>query len=376
VDLTGPSVAAKVDTGTWMNLYTDGAHVYLLDPGKPDKSPQKNKNGAVQVASVEERALAGSLDAGRAPRGLYPDERGGQVFIPGDGPPGASGGELRVIRGAQLAATLEVARSPKLLKRAHDVVYVVGEKAVTLVDPGALKVAATIPLTKGNDDLVEDDDLPTELAVSPDGKRAFIHYGVQNKVVVLDLEANRAVGSTKTGRGGKKLFGNVMGGMFGIAGFLAAGYSPWASTAPTMLAIRPDGRFAYAINSQTKDVTVVDSSTAEAVEMIGGGGYALKVLAGGAMAVVSGGKIQIVDTVRNAKTAELELPDLQGLAVSPDGAHAVALAKRVVVLIDGVSGKETARLTDLLGPRDVVFESAASDGASEARSSSTSPATE
>jgi hypothetical protein len=110
--------------------------------------------------------------------------------------------------------------------------------------------------------------------------------------------------------------------------------------------------------------------------MIGGGGYALKVLAGGAMAVVSGGKIQIVDTVRNAKTAELELPDLQGLAVSPDGAHAVALAKRVVVLIDGVSGKETARLTDLLGPRDVVFESAASDGASEARSSSTSPATE
>jgi hypothetical protein len=252
-----------------------------------------------------------------------------------------------------------VAQHPKLLKRAHDVVYVVGEKAVTLVDPGALKAIATIPLEKGDDDLVEDDDLPTELAVSPDGKRGFIHYGFHHKLVVLDLEANRAVGSAKTGRGGKKLFGNIMGGMFGFAGMLAAGYSPWVYTAPTMLAVRPDGRFAYAINSQTKDVTVVDGATAEAVEMIGGGGYALKILAGGAMAVVSGDKIQIVDTVRNTKTAELELPELRGLAVSPDGAHAIATGKRLVVVLDG-RGEEIARLTDLLGPSDLVFESAGS----------------
>jgi DNA-binding beta-propeller fold protein YncE len=361
VDLTGPSVAAKLDTGTWVNFYTDGAHFYLLDAGKPDKSPQKNKNGAVQVASLEQRALAGSLDAGRGPRGLYQDEQGGQVFIPSDGPPGTTQGQLRVLRGAQLAATLDVAANPKLVKRDHDVVYVVGEKAVTIVDPGALKATATIPLAKGSDALVDDDDVPTELAASPDGKRAFIHYGIHNKVVVLDLEANRAVGSTKTGRGGKKLFGNLMGGMFGMLGYIAAGYSPWAFAVPTMLAVRPDGRFAYAINSQTKDVTVVDANTAESVEMIGGGGYALKILSGGAMAVVSGGKLQLVDTAQNAKTAELDLPDLQGLAVSPDGAHALALAKRVVVLVDGATGKEAARLTDLLSPRDVVFDSVRPD---------------
>jgi DNA-binding beta-propeller fold protein YncE len=242
----------------------------------------------------------------------------------------------------------------------------VGKKAVALVDPGALKATATIPLAKGDEGLVDDDDLPTELAASPDGKRAFIHYGLQNKVVVLDLEANRAVGSAKTGRGGKKLFGNLMGGMFGMVGFLVAGYSPWVFTAPSMLAVGPDGRYAYAINSQTKDVTVVDANTAEAVEMIGCGGYALKILGGGAMAVVSGGKLQLVDTARNTKTAELELPDLQGLAVSPDGAHAIALAKRVVVLIDGISGKEIARVTDL-GPSDLVFESVRSDRAPESR---------
>ena len=157
-----------------------------------------------------------------------------------------------------------------------------------------------------------------------------------------------------------------MGGMFGMAGFLAAGYAPWAFTAPTMLAVRPDGRFAYAINTQTKDVTVVDGITAETADMIGGGGYALKVLGGGAMAVVSGDQIQIVDTARNRKTAELELPELRGLAVSPDGAHAVAIAKRLVVLMDG-RGEEIARLTDLLGPSDLVFESVGSDGAPKPR---------
>lgn len=358
VDLTGPSVAAKLDTGTWVNFYTDGAHFYLLDAGKPDKSPQKNKNGAVQVASLEQRALAGSLDAGRGPRGLYQDEQGGQVFIASDGAPGAPQGQLRVLRGAQLAATLDVAANPKLVKRDHDVVYVVGEKAVTLVNPGALKATATIPLAKGNDALVDDDDVPTALAASPDGKRAFIHYGIHNKVVVLDLEANRAVGSTKTGRGGKKFFGNVMGGMFGLVGALASGYSPWAFALPTMLAVRPDGRFAYAINPQTKDVTVVDANTAESVEMIGGGGYALKFLAGGALAVVSGGKLQLIDTGRNAKTLELDLPDLRGLAVSADGVHAVALAKGIVLTLDGATGKEVARLTDLVAPVDVRFESA------------------
>lgn len=143
----------------------------------------------------------------------------------------------------------------------------VGEKAVTLVDPVALKVVGGIPLAKGDKELVDDDDLPTEMAVSPDGKRAFVLYGVHNKVVVLDLEAKKAVGMTKTGRDGRKLFGNLMGAMYGLAGYWAAGYSPRGFATPLMLAVRPDGRFAYAINSQTKDVTVVDADTAQAVEM-------------------------------------------------------------------------------------------------------------
>jgi DNA-binding beta-propeller fold protein YncE len=324
-----------------------------MDPGAPDKNPQKNRNGTVQVASLDQRALAGSLDAGSAPRGFYRDEQGGQVFIASDGPPGAPAGRLRVVRGAELAATLEVAAKPKLLKRDREVVYVVGEKAVTLVDPVVLRVTGTIPLAKGNDELVDDDERPTELAVSRDDKHAFILYGLNSKVVVLDLEGKRAVGRAKTGSGGKKFFRNMMGsGLFGLTGMLLVG---GYSAGPEMLAVRPDGRFAYAINPQTKDVTIVDASNAKDVEIIGGGGSALRILAGGALAVVSGGKLQVIDTERNVKALELELPDLLGLAVSPDGTHAVAVAKRIVVCLDGATGKEVASLTDFVSASDVVF---------------------
>jgi DNA-binding beta-propeller fold protein YncE len=359
VDLAGPTLRATLDTGGWTDLYTDGVHFYLLDPGKPDKDPQKNRDGTLQVASLADGALAPSLGAGRAPRGLYQDEAGAQVFLPSDGPPGATEGELRVIRGGAVAATLKVASHPKLVLRQGNSVYVVGERAVTVVDPAALQVTASIALARGGEALVDDDDVPTELKLSSDGKRACIHYGVAHKVAVLDLEAKQAIGSTKTGSGGKKLFGNMMGGMFGMAGLLAAGYSPWIYTEPRMLAVRSDGRFAYAINSQTKDVTVVDTTTGKSQGTIGGGGYALELLNGGQLLYeVSGSELRLIDLDKNAKAGEIPLDDLRGLFFPQDRSVAVALAKQTVVVLDGATGKELARPIGFVSPDAIVFHGA------------------
>lgn len=358
VDLAGPTIRATLDMGTWEGLYTDGEHFYLLDPGKPEKDPQKNRNGSVQVASLVRGALAPSLEAGRGPLGLYQDEVGGQVFVPGEGPPGATEGELRVIRGETLSATLKVAARPKLLVRQQDVVYVVGGKAVTLVDPVALHVAATIPLARGGEGLVGDDDQPTEFKVSPDGRRACVHYGLAHKVAVLDLEAKQATGSTKTGSGGKKFFGNMMGALYGMAGYAAAGYMPWSYTQSKMLAVRPDGGYAYAINSQTKDVTVVDTASGKSKGTIGGGGHALELLKGGRfMYEVSGSELRLIDLEKNAENAEIRLPDLRGLFFPDDRSVAVALAKQTVLVLEGTTGQELARLTDLTSPAAIVFES-------------------
>jgi hypothetical protein len=359
VDLAGPTLRTTLETGGWNGLYTDGAHFYLLERGKPDKDAQKNRDGTLQVASLADGALAPSLGAGRAPLGLYQDEVGKQVFVPSEGPAAASEGELRVFRGGSLAATLKVAARPKLLVRQADSVFVVGERAVTLVDPAALQVTANIALAHGGDSLVGEGDEPTELKVSPDGKRACIHYGLAHKVAVLDLEAKQAIGSTKTGSGGKKLFGNMMGGMFGMAGLLAAGYSPWIYTEPSMLAVRSDGRFAYAINSQTKDVTVVDTTTGKSQGTIGGGGYALELLNGGRLLYeVSGSELRLIDLDKNAKAGEIPLDDLRGLFFAKDRSVAVALAKSTVLVLDGATGKELARPQGFVSPSAIVFQGA------------------
>ena len=366
VDLEGPSIRASLDAGGWTALRADGAQLYLLDAGKPDKDPQKNRNGTLQVVSLERGVLAATLDAGRKPGEFYLDEAGGQLFVASEGPAGGTEGELRAVRGEALAATLKTAAKPKLVARAGESLYVVGEKAVTLVDPAALQVSATLPLARGADALVDDDDEPTELKVSGDGKRAFVHYGLHHKVATLDLEQKTAVGSTKTGRGGKKFLGNMMAGLYGAPGMLAAGYSMWIYTQPRMLAVRPDGRFAYAVNNQTKDITVVDGTTGKSAEMIGGNGYALELLKDGRFLYeVSGSELRLVDLEKNVKAAELPLDDLRGLFFPKDRSVAVALAKQTVLVLDGATGKELARLTDLVSPDAIVFDEAS--GPAEAR---------
>ncbi len=358
VDLDGMAVRASLDASGWDALYTDGVHLYLIDAGKPDKNPQKNRNGTLQVVSLEKGALVASLDAGREPIGLYRDEAGGQLFVPAEGPPGGLLGELRVVRGDALAATLQVAAKPKLCARLGESFYVVGEKAVTLVDAAGLQVSATLPLARGAEGLVDDDDLPTELQLSPDGAHAFVHYGLHHKVATLDLREKKAVGSTKTGRGGKKFLGNMMGGLYGWAGMWAAGYSIWIHTQPSMLAVRPDGRFAYAINNQTKDITVVDAATGKSSGMIGGNGYALELLNDGrSLFEVSDSELRLVDLERNEKTLELELPGLRGLFFPPDRSVAVALARQAALLLDGTTGKPLARLSDFQSPDAIAFDS-------------------
>src|SRR4029453_1374415 len=124
------------------------------------------------------------------------------------------------------------------------------------------------------------------------------------------------------------------------------------------LAVGPDGRYAYAINSQTKDVTVVDTATGKSQGTIGGGGYALEALSGGRfLFVVSGSELRLIHPEKNTKAGEISLPDLRGLFFSKDRSVAIALAKQAVLVLDGANGKELARLADLARPAAIGVES-------------------
>jgi DNA-binding beta-propeller fold protein YncE len=350
VDVARSAVTATLDAVGWDLVERDDDRLYLINRGKPDGNPQKNRNGTIDVITLAEGRVE-RVDIGRSPAGVFFVE-GGLLAVASEGAAGGEAGELRFLREGRLAATLPVASRPRLVTQLAGAVWVVGARAVTRVDPASLQITATIPFTKGAESVVDDGDQPFEMVVTPDARRGFIHYPAQDKVAVLDLEQGKVIGSAKTGRGGKKLFNAMMSGLTYGASDRVYSYHP-GSDPPQMLA-RPDGRFAYALNLDTSDVTVVDAETAQAVTKIGAGGRALAFL-GGSTLLVLGQGLQVIDTARNVKVDPPLLPALRGLSPSPDGAFAVALAERTVVILDGATGKERARLTDFVKPTRVAF---------------------
>jgi DNA-binding beta-propeller fold protein YncE len=355
-----------LERGPVATRVTKDGRTLLLVEGLPPGSYPPFMQSRLWTVDLAGPSIAAKVDLG-AFGFLEPDEPADQLYIVSVAPgkdAAKQEAELHVVRGAERAATLKVAPHPRLVTRQGDVLYVVGERAVTLVDPVGLQVVATLPLGSEGKWLVDDDQVPTELRTSADGKRGFVLYGMNERLVVLDLEQRKAIGATKTGRGGKK-FLRGLGNVAAMTATFSAGALGQLATAPLAfrrglaiqgLVVRPDGRFAYALDVKTSDVTIVDADTAEAVEKIGGGSRELKLLTGGAaVAVTSGSEIAVLDTATNKKVRSVELSGLRALALSPDGAHIVALGERTVLCLDGRTGKELARQTGFGKPEVVVF---------------------
>lgn len=365
----------------------DGRFLYLLEAGHPSDKPDKNINGRIQVVSLETRAHETNLDAGKGPRGLIPDDAREQVLVLSDGPPsketGSPEGELRVLRGAEVAATVKVAADPMFLRVSPDRqrLYVVGERALSHVDLPALRRVADTPLQPAGVSIMSADSgrhFVDELAITDDGRRGFALYAGSSKLTVLDLDQRKLTGSVTTGRGGKK-FAKFMGAMAlsvaltaasasaGKSAAIASGspyymynvYNFQVRAANTSVAVRPDGKFGYALNSQTGDVTVVDADTAQVVDKIPGGGTSIRLFTGGeVLAVHDNDALRLIDTATNKKGAEILFPGAPRvlLGFSDDGRHAVAVGGAVGYALDGKTAKTVARVAGIKRAAQLIVD--------------------
>jgi DNA-binding beta-propeller fold protein YncE len=390
VDVGSRQIAATraVEGGpTDLAFSGDGGFLYLLEKGKPDRKPAKNVAGRIQVYSMETRDHEINLGAGTAPRGFIPDEEGRQVLVLSEGAPSAEKGEpegeLRVLRGGDVAATLKVAAEPAFVRISPDRarLYVVGGRALSHVDLPNLRRIADTPLQPAGMNILSA-NTPShavdELAVSDDGRRGFALYQGSSKLSVLDLESQKLIDEVTTGRGGKKL-AKFMGAFalsvamtavsqsaaqnagLGTSYYFYDVYSFQIAAPNTSLVLRPDGRFAYALNSQTSDVTIVDADTGHVVDKVPGGGRALKLFTSGAMlAVRDKDALRFIDTATQKKGDELLFPGSSSvaLAFSPDGTDAVAAGGTAVYVLDGTTGKVRARHLDFKRAESVVVEEA------------------
>lgn len=388
IDIEG---ASSIETFTlekpprWVAMSPDGNFVYLLEPGQPSNNAEKNVNGRLVVLSVADRALVGISDAGSKPQGLFLDGVGQQMFLLSDGTPTKErpvpDGELRVVRGPEIAATLKIARAPQFVRMSSDRgrLYVVSHNQLTAVDMGTLQTLWKIPLSQAGGSVVSsgivgaafESHPVTDLALTRDGKRAFALYGQSSKLVLLDLEASKQVAAVTTGRGGIK-FAKFLGSIAATAASAYAGYSVASATgspyytyaaygvspASTAIAVRPDGKFGYVLNTQTNDVTIVDSTTGAVIEKIAAGGYRLQTMTGGdVITTVAGNILRPIDTRTQKALPEIPLGGiLLDFSLSPDGRFATALVDRAVLCLDGSTCKVIKRTTGFKRPTQILFE--------------------
>lgn len=187
---------------------------------------------------------------------------------------------------------------------------------------------------------------PTDVAVTPDGKKAYVTNYNSNSVTVIDLENPTAAPTT----------------------------IPNVGSTPTSIAISPSGEFAYVTNYNSSGVggTVsrIQLST-RAVTSINAGTFGA--FAGprfvvfspdGATAYVSnqgannGTKISVIDTALNTVTGNITVPiGPQNMVLSSDGRwlYVSSSINGSVSFIDLSTSTVTTPITDLTNPQGIVL---------------------
>jgi DNA-binding beta-propeller fold protein YncE len=355
IDLTAGTIAATVPLDGEPGgpvLAPDGQFLYLLDRGKPNNNPDKNVDGRLHAVSMTTKSVAAVTEVGSKPRGLVLDERGRQLLVVSDGPPVKGPGnrdrpgELRVIRGAAPAAPIPVGTGPERLEVAADgrTLWVLGTYSATKLALPGLEPATPVTFKTWGE----------ELAVSPDGRRLYMLNG--EYLYTYDLATGQKIKDVRTGRMGMKTLLALESGLKTETSRLEAqnearreGRSYYAYTEYTLteprgtMAIRPDGKAIYALNSQTSDLTIIDGGTGEILKKVPAGGFAVHFMPAASVALVpSASTVHAVDLATHQKQADV-ITDATGnfasSALSPDARIAVIYGTGGVLIVDTTSGK-------------------------------------
>jgi DNA-binding beta-propeller fold protein YncE len=379
VDLeTGAAAGALPLDGDMTQLVPspDGQRLYALDRGKPSGKAEKNVNGRIHVVSVEPFAPVTALDAGSGPRGAFFEESSKSLLVLSQASPAKGGdplGQLLVVRGEKIEATVPLVASPLFLRRSPDgrLLCAVGEKALKVLALPSFASVRDVPIEGAGTNWTSDTQPgpPNDLVVTPDGSRGLVTYENSSKLLVLDLNTGAKVGSVTTGRKGAKLAKMAEVTAINAGSYFSAREAAIRSgdtmfsydvygirAASTGMTLRPDGRFAYVLNSQTNDVTVVDLVGVTAVDKVAVPGRELFSLPSGRLlAVVSPTTLSLLDTTSNAVAGKWELPGLLPLLLAPDRPGVVAVSEKSVLVLDPSTGQVSGRVDSFVGNTDGLF---------------------
>ncbi|MBI3471234.1 MAG: hypothetical protein HY013_07750 [Candidatus Solibacter usitatus] len=372
LDKEQPLAATEFDQDlAQMVLSEDEKWLYVMDGGTPNKNPQKNHDGTVHVLDVTTGKLAGSHGVGSAPRNMIADKNTAGILVLAQNSVKDLHGKMYEFRGGQPVAPVEVGQNPLYLQRfgslpgrfavSHSDMRFFPDNGPASTAPIALNGAATAAETADSKSL---HGYPGEMLYFPEHNKVATLVrnarGETSKVAIMNLAKNQVEHVITTGRGGVK-FGKVMGMValsvaMSAASYYGGYYSAQATGSPFFtynvyaftpapvnveLSSSPDGRFLYALNTFSNDVTIVNIADGAVVDKVPFGGHTLRRIgAGNRLLGYTGNQVNFIDTKENKKVEAFKLASGRINDVEPDeaGNRLIALTSKSLVFLDAEKG--------------------------------------
>ena len=348
-------------------LRLDANNAVLSPDGKQVYVWSKNAN-AIEVVGTASRTGEKLVGIGYLARAFVDEVGQRMLFLSQDSK--SAQGRLDIVTSSEVT-TLQVGSNPFLLKVSPDRqrLIVVGTDAATVIDFAALQSLAQVPLGEHSPDVftkptLSSEHTPTEVLLSPDATRAFAVFAGSSKLLILDLVNFKSLPEVTTGSAAAKVGAFVLGAVGDAVSpqrMLAertgqAYVQQFNGLEPpdVLLQLRRDGKTVYALNTQTQDVTVVESETGKVLDHIGACplAYGLTMFGSGKWLVIPCKLfVKVIETSTNKMTEKLNLQGLglkggrlNGFVVSPDESRAFVLSGGKLLVLDGTTGKVTKEM--------------------------------
>jgi YVTN family beta-propeller protein len=238
---------------------------------------------------------------------------------------------------------------------------------VYIIDIATQSLESTSPITVGCE--------PTDIAITPDGLRAYVANQFDGTVSVIDITTGAVSQTIKLGVAsnvnavaltpdGSRAYVTGHPGVFvldtstnaQLGSPIAAGNSPYD------IAATPDGRSVYVTDdsSPSTGVTIIDVATDQAVKTIAVGNYpsGVAITPDGKLAYLSdnAGGISVIDTTAQAVVGNPIPANGASIAFTADGKQAYVASEggNTVAVIDTATETVTKTLTGMDSPRGVA----------------------
>ena len=370
-----------------MALSRDGKYLYLFDSGTRPKN--KHVNGILYVVDAKSAKLVKSHDVGANPRMLQVDPESEMVTLLGNAGPKDQEGKLYQFRGSELAGTFTVGNRPQFLAHVGGFPsrLLITYDQLHFVDKDGSLTAQTIPLNlkSGGESVVRLGGYPGEILHLPEVNKLVMSvrqggsFGAPtSKVAFVDLKDNKVERVVTTGRGSVK-FGKTLGAVAASMAMTTLSYyggyysaraagSPyffynvyWFSPGRTNveLTTSPDGKFVYALNTFSNDVTIIKSEDGTVLDHIPvgrGEGRVFRAPGDRFICAYSSNKVTLIDPSTNKVHLEHNVGGAFSQFLTDDqNQRLLMLSSESLYVFSADKGELTGSITGLKNARSVIL---------------------